>query len=183
MPLFHGHFRKLLTASFLVLTLALPCLGLFSAEARGAGAPGFAALESPRPAPGFSLIDLDGKPRSLADYRGRTVLVHFWASWCEPCKEEFPALSAFWRSAGGSNLVILAVAEDSAERVRPFVAERGVKFPVLIDQYGSVMRAYGVSVVPVTVVIDKDGMTRAVLVGPRDYSSDEAKKFLNEISR
>ena len=184
MQLFHGRFKRFLFASLLSLTLALPCLCLPLAEARDAGAGGFVPLGSPRRAPDFSLEDLNGKTRSLADFRGRTVLLHFWASWCEPCREEFPALEGLWRSmgGGGNGLVILAVAEDSAERVAPFVEEHGVEFPVLIDQYGGVMRDYGVRVIPVSVVIDGDGMIKAVLVGPRDYSSAGAREFLKGIS-
>lgn len=188
MQLFHGRFKKLLLASVLTVVLAAPCLCLSMAEARGAASGGFVPLESPRRAPDFSLEDLNGRTRSLKDFRGRTVLLHFWASWCEPCREEFPALKGLWRSIAGeeksksNDLVILAVAEDSAERVAPFVSERGVEFPVLLDQYGGVMRDYGVSVIPVSVVIDGDGMIRAVLVGPRDYSSDEAREFFKGIS-
>lgn len=183
MQLSPGRFKRLLTAALLALPLvALPCLCLYAAEARGAGAEGFAMLANPRPAPDLSLSDLNGETRSLEDFRGSTVLLHFWASWCEPCREEFPALKDLWKSLGGEDFVILAVAEDSAERIRPYVEEHGVEFPVLIDQYGGVMRAYGVSVIPVSVVIDRDGMIRAVLVGPRDYSSAEARKFLGDLS-
>lgn len=188
MQLFHGRFKKLLLTSVLTLVLAALCLCPGRAEAQGAASGGFVQLKSPRRAPDFSLEDLNGRTRSLKDFRGRTVLLHFWASWCEPCKEEFPALKGLWRSIAdedkskSKDLVILAVAEDSAERVAPFVKERGVEFPVLIDQYGGVMRDYGVSVIPVSVVIDGDGMIRAVLVGPRDYSSSEAREFLKGIS-
>lgn len=183
MQRYPGRFKRFLSASLLALPLALPCLCVFPAEARGAEAERFVAIGSQRPATEFSLEDLSGETRSLSDFRGKTVLLHFWASWCEPCREEFPALKDLWRSLGGKDLVILAVAEDSVERVRPFVKEHGVEFPVLIDQYGGVMRSYGVSVIPVSVVIDKDGMIRAVFVGPRDYSSPEAAKFLGDISR
>lgn len=174
-----GRFKRFLLACL----LSFPGLCLIGAEAGGLEAGTFSALKNPRPAVDFSLKDLSGASRRLSDFRGKTVLLHFWASWCEPCKAEYPALKRLWDELGGKDFVILAVAEDSAERVRPFVQERGVGFPVLIDQYGGVMRSYGVSVIPVSFVIDKDGMIEAALVGPGDYGSTEAKRFLSHTSR
>lgn len=161
----------------IVQTAILPALlglCLFTAEARGQD---FSLNQNPRPAEDFTLKDLKGIPRSLSAVRGKTVLLHFWASWCKPCREEFPALKKLWDELGGSDFVILAVAEDSLERVAPIAEEYGVDFPVLIDQYGGVMRSYGVSVIPVSVVIDREGMIGAVFIGPREYGSPEARKF------
>lgn len=169
--------------AFLICLLALQCLALFRGEAPGAETLPFTFKEESRPAPDFTLKDLGGLSHSLEGYRGSVVLLHFWASWCVPCKTEFPAINKLWKELGGKDLVILGVAEDSAERVAPFVKDYGVEFPVLIDQYGGVMRSYGVSVIPVSVVIDRAGVVRAVFVGPRDYGSPDAKRFFRDISR
>lgn len=134
-------------------------------------------------APDFSLIDMEGRRRTLEEFRGKVVLVHFWASWCEPCKKEFPALSGLASEFESGGLVVLGVAEDSRERVEAFLKENKALFPVLIDQYGSVMRDYRVSLIPVSVIVGKDGFIEGTLLGLRDYGSAEAREFFEKLLR
>jgi peroxiredoxin len=132
-------------------------------------------------APGIKLKDLSGIERSLSEFRGKVVVVHFWATWCEPCKEEFPALGELWRRLGPGGFEVVAVAVDSRKRVARFVREYGVEFPVLIDQYGGAMRSYRVGMIPVSVVIGRDGMVVGTVLGPRDYMSPEAIEFFEAL--
>jgi len=132
-------------------------------------------------APEFSLKDLEGRERSLHEFRGSVLLVHFWASWCDPCKKEFPALSALATEFAPKGLVVLGVAEDSRSRVEKFLEENKADFPVLFDQYGSVMRDYRVSLIPVTVIIGRDGSIVGSLVGPREYGSEAAREYFEKI--
>ncbi|CAG1002069.1 glutathione peroxidase [Methylophilaceae bacterium] len=129
----------------------------------------------------FSLKDMEGRKRTLGEFRGKVLLVHFWASWCEPCKKEFPALSALASEFGPKGLVVLGVAEDSRERVEAFMKENRAGFPILFDQYGSVMRDYRVSLIPVSVIVGKDGFIEGTLLGPREYGSPEAHEYFEKI--
>ena len=165
-----------------VFALGSLALAAFLVAVTGSTLHAAAGVSVNSPVPDLTLPDASGAVHHLTDFKGQVVLIDFWASWCVPCKTEFPALNRLWKEHGGADLVILAVAEDSAERVAPFVKDHGVEFPVLIDQYGGAMRAYGVSVIPVSVVVDRAGMIRAVMVGPRDYGSPEAVRFFDEIA-
>jgi len=131
-------------------------------------------------APDFALKDLSGKVRSLAEFRGRVVLIHFWASWCIPCKQEFPALSSLASEFGPRGLVVLGVAGDSRERVEAFLEENRAGFLILIDQYGSAMRDYRVGVIPVSVIVGKDGIIKGTLAGPHDYGSEDARGYFEK---
>jgi cytochrome c biogenesis protein CcmG/thiol:disulfide interchange protein DsbE len=118
-----------------------------------------------RPAPGFQLAALDGQPVSLGDFRGRPVIVNFWATWCEPCKQEMPALQA--EAARQPDLVVLGIDNvESAVKVRPFVEQLGLRFPILLDQDGSVVERYQVTGLPTTFFIDRSGVLRAIYRGP-----------------
>lgn len=132
-------------------------------------------------APEFVLPDMDGRKRSLAEFRGRVLVVHFWASWCVPCRQEFPALSSIAAELGPRGLSVVGVAADSRERVEAFLRGSPAAFPVLIDQYGSVMRKYGVGLIPVSVIVGRDGRLIGTALGPKDYSGPEAREFFERL--
>jgi peroxiredoxin len=108
------------------------------------------------PAPNFELTTLDGRTVQLADYRGKPVLVNFWASWCTPCRDEFPFLQRLVRRH--KDLVVLGVTEDTIlADAKRFVQHRRATWPMLSDADGQVAREYGVKPIPQTMFVDRDG--------------------------
>ena len=117
-------------------------------------------------APDFSLATLDGGAENLRDYRGRTVILNFWASWCGPCRAEMPDLQAVYGELRGNNLVVLGVNQgEPREQVAAFAREFGLSFPILLDSNQEVGAKYGVRAYPTTFIIDSQGVIRDVVVG------------------
>ena len=159
-----------------LLIFASFCLSL-SACAAGAGV---GAPSSPSshalvggPAPAFELAELSGSgSQSLAAHAGKVVIVDFWATWCEPCKQSFPAYQKLVGQMGGQLVVVGISQDDDAKGIPAFVSETGVKFPVVWDDGKAVAKAYDPPTMPTAFVVDKSGIVRFVHVGYR--AGDEA---------
>jgi thiol-disulfide isomerase/thioredoxin len=120
--------------------------------------------------PDFSLQDLNGENVPLKTFKGRTVLVHFFATWCEPCREELPALDRFLeRSASSVSVVAISVAEVDP-RVKRFFEAMPVKFPVLLDRDRAIAKSWKISTLPTTYVLDAN--MKPVLVVEADFAWD-----------
>lgn len=120
-------------------------------------------------APEFTLRTLEGSATRLSQYRGRAVIVNFWASWCEPCRVELPEIVAVYHANRERGLVVLAVNLTDQERkkdVGAFVRATGIPFPVLLDDRGRVRERYGLVAVPTTLFIDSAGTVRRIHPGP-----------------
>jgi cytochrome c biogenesis protein CcmG/thiol:disulfide interchange protein DsbE len=117
-------------------------------------------------APGFSLPDLDGRSIELANYRGKVVLLDFWATWCAPCRDEIPHFVEFQSTYGGQGLQVIGLSmDDSAKPVLPFYKEFKMNYPVAMGTT-QVAEAYGgILGLPVTFLIDRDGKIAAKHVG------------------
>ncbi len=144
---------------------------------------GFQRPTEVKTAPDFFLKDLDGNVRSLDHYQGKVVLVHFWATWCVPCKDEVPAINALWERFRERGLVIVAVAEDSKKAVEPFIREQGVRFPVVIDQYGKAFRSYGVRGLPTSYLVNRAGNIEGIAIGQRDWIAAEVTDYIEGLLR
>jgi len=132
--------------------------------------------------PVLELGALDGRRHRLADYRGRVVLVNFWATWCAPCRAEMPSIERLRRSLEGEPFVVLAVnVGEEAAAVRAFADHVSMGFPLLLDRDGQVARAWGVRALPVSFVIDPEGRIRYQALGERDWADAEIRSRLRAL--
>jgi thiol-disulfide isomerase/thioredoxin len=146
---------------------------------------GLLVSEKQQAMPNLSFQSPEGKPMTLADLRGRVVLLNLWATWCAPCRKEMPALDKLQAELGGPDFEVVAVNIDqrNLERPKTFLQEVNVtKLAYYADpsakifqQLRAVDRAVGM---PTTLLIDKDGCELAYLAGPAEWASDEAKAFI-----
>ncbi|MEO8338214.1 MAG: TlpA disulfide reductase family protein [Nitrospirota bacterium] len=145
----------------LVLLAALTALPVFDGWSMGSRVPSVGMQ-----AEDFQLADLDGKTQSLSQYRGKIVLVNFWATWCKPCTTEMPAMQASFDKLRDKGLVVLAVNElEDDARVREHITQYGHTFPVLMDRDNKVANQFGVFGLPVSVFIDQEGRVQEYLKG------------------
>ena len=108
-------------------------------------------------APDFTLTALNGMAWNLARIRGSVVLVNFWASWCEPCRQELPQLQQLYERHSDDGLVVLGVSDEDPSKARQYLEEHGISYPSLHDGTGSVMQSYQVGAIPTSLIIDRDG--------------------------
>lgn len=134
-------------------------------------------------APVFQLEDLNGKTVSLKEFRGKVIVLNFWATWCAPCRAEMPSLENLYRNLKDKGLVIIGVSVDSSEKtVQSFVKERGITFPILLDKRKEVsFDDYGVIGLPVTFLIDKKGIIVDKVFGERQWDSEEVKEKIKRL--
>jgi peroxiredoxin len=152
-------------------------------KARRASAGFNSQLTQSSPAPDFALESLDGKTMRLSDFRGKAVLLNFWATWCGPCKIEMPWFVDFQKQYGSQGFQVVGVAMDDAskEAIGKFAKDMGVNYPILIgkesvgDQYG------GVPALPESFLISRDGKIMDKIIGLRGKAEieDAIKKALN----
>jgi len=139
------------------------------------------ALASPRPrleqpAPAFALTLLDGRTVTLADWRGQTVLLTFWATWCPACAEEMPVLQAVWDAYRTHGVQVVGLAyQDTRAAVEERRAGQRLDFPLALDEGERVARLYGVTGVPETFLIGPDGRLRQVWIGAVDEATLRAQ--------
>lgn len=164
--------------------LALLFLLPAAAIAHSPAAHGFrlTAFRKAVPAPPFQLTGLSGKAVSLSDFRGRVVLLNFWATWCAPCVREMPSMEKLYQAFRERGLVVLGVSldEEGAAKVEPFVRMVGVTFPIVLDTASRVSGIYGARELPSSFLIDSGGGVFAAAKGELDWFSEAARSYFNE---
>jgi len=141
-------------------------------------------LETPEPAPDFTLKDMDEQAHSLSAYRGKVVMLNFWATWCPPCRREIPSMESIYQDVGKSGFVVLAVNEfETPDHVFAYTGQLSVfpTFPILFDHDSKVSQAYGVKGLPTTVLIDKQGRIAYRAVGGRDFDHPEVREIVRAL--
>ena len=137
----------------------------------------------PTPVPTTEFTDPQGGTQSLADYKGKVVLLNFWATWCAPCREEMPSLDALQAELGGDDFQVVAIAagHTPAPAIEKFLTEaRITNLPVLLDPRQALARGMGVMGMPVTVLIDREGNEIARLIGGADWASEASKTLIRQ---
>ena len=137
----------------------------------------FTVIAPPRPAPQTAFADGEGRTVTLADFRGRVVLLNLWATWCGPCVEEMPALDRLQAALGGDDFTVLALSLDrkGLEVVRPFYEKLALKhLAIHVDDRNEMAEALGVRALPSTILIDRAGATVGTLQGAAAWDSPEA---------
>jgi len=132
-------------------------------------------------APRFRLEDLKGKKSELKDYRGKVILLNFWATWCGPCKEEMPSMEELYKQLKEKDFVFLTISVDYAgiKPVQEFIEKHRYTFPVLIDPKCETLDLFEVKGIPTTFLIDKKGMIIGKAIGPKDWKKPEVISLIN----
>ena len=145
----------------LVLLAALTALPAFDGWSMGSRVPAVGMQ-----AEDFQLADLDGKSQSLSQYRGKIVLLNFWATWCKPCTTEMPAMQTMYDKLRNKGFVVLAINElEDEAKVREHIKQFGHTFPVLMDRDNKVANQFGVFGLPVSVFVDEKGVVQGYIKG------------------
>jgi len=133
-------------------------------------------------APPLALADATGKTHRLADYRGKVVLLNFWATWCEPCLTELPAIERLRTALAGKPFVVLAVQMGGSARTARDTAEKlGLGFPLLLDRDSSATDAWGVIMLPTSFVIGPDGSVAFSHAGELDWSGAAERRRIETL--
>jgi thiol-disulfide isomerase/thioredoxin len=133
-------------------------------------------------APRLKLDDIDGRRWDLVALQGKVVLINFWATWCEPCRAEMPSLDEAARRHAAEGLTVLAVNfKESASTIQRFLAQTTIELPILLDRDGAAARAWRTRIFPSTVLVDRLGRARGVVVGEMDWTGDAAAALLQPL--
>ena len=147
----------------------------------------FAGAQELRPwsggaAPPLAIRDLDGREHRLQDYRGKVVLVNFWATWCEPCREEMPSMNRLRASLAGRPFAVLAVnLAEPDSRIRRFMEQVPMDFTVLLDRDSSVAKTWKARILPASYLVAPDGRIRYSVLGELDWTRQNVRRLIEEM--
>src|SRR5262245_25445270 len=134
------------------------------------------------PTPALELSDLGGSKHGLADFRGKVVLVNFWATWCTPCREEMPSIERLKKALAGRPFVVLTVNVDEPEsRVRNFLSQLPLDLTVLMDPGKQATAAWKVRILPASFLIASDGRVRYTVTGELDWANEHVVRLVSEL--
>lgn len=142
--------------------------------------------DGPKEIPAFSFRNGAGKDLTLADFKGRVVLLNLWATWCAPCRKEMPDLAELQKEMGGPGFEVVALSLDrkGADASSAFLKETGAgNLALYTDQESKALAAVNALGLPATLLVNKDGKEAARLLGPAPWSSDEAKAIIRELMK
>jgi peroxiredoxin len=163
--------------------LLLCCLLLVAGSPTLAGQ-NLTPLPGAVPAPDFALPDTEGRLHRLSDYRGKTVIINFWTTWCPPCREEIPSMNRAWQQLRQEDVVMLGInmGEDE-DTIFLFTADYPAEFPLLLDRDGAVIARWPVKGLPTTYIIAPDGSLAYRAIGGRVWDDDEILDTLRALQK
>lgn len=142
----------------------------------------FELAKQPKPVPALSFTDIGGKELSLADFKGKLVVVNLWATWCAPCVKEMPSLGRMYAKLRDKGVALLAISQDrgGAKAVTPFLEKLGLQsLPAYLDPKGGVQRALAARGLPTTVIIDGQGRELGRYEGDAQWDGPDALALIN----
>jgi len=143
---------------------------------------GVQALREPTPIVDFTLPDLQGNQVSLSAFKGKVVLLNFWATWCPPCRKEIPSMERLYKKYGDQGFEIVGVdLQESHATVADFVKEFGMTYTVLLDNKGETGATYGARSIPTSYIIDRSGNAVSGVVGTKEWDSDEVTRYIQAL--
>ena len=133
--------------------------------------------------PDFTLKDLEGEEVSLKRFRGKIVLLNFWATWCPPCRKEIPSMIKLYKRYNDKGLEIIGVNLDRMDKsgIEKFSSEYNITFPILLDPTGKIATLYGITALPATFILDRNGKIQERVAGGKDWSSEENLKIFETL--
>jgi peroxiredoxin len=154
------------------------------AMAHAAGEQRLTAIPDRPEAPDFALKDIDGKTHRLSDYRGRPVIVNFWATWCPPCRKEIPSMQRAWETIEQQGIAILAVnVGEDEDTIFAFTANYPMEFPLLMDMDSKVVQEWPVRGLPTTFVVDPRGRLAYRAIGGRAWDDPRLLDQVRALAR
>ena len=172
------------TLSTLFLFLAL-CAVPLTASADPFEQLGVAKPRTTKPAPDFELKDIHGKPISLKQFKGKPVLLNFWATWCGACKEEMPSMQRLHDAAkdnGGFHVIAISIDRFNFKKVNKYAENLNLKFPVLLDPDRETRKAYFIRGLPTSYLIDSEGNLRGFVSGARNWDSPASLELMKSLN-
>jgi DsbE subfamily thiol:disulfide oxidoreductase len=169
------------------LGVLLVCAGLLSATAWSATpdysvVPKLQEVKEHSEAPDFTLASPDGRKVSLKDFRGKVVFLNFWATWCEACRDEMPAMEKLYREFKGKGLEIVGVnVKDKRPDALAFLKKYQISYPIIMDPDGEAGLLYGAFGMPITYLIDRKGVVQARLLGGADWYTPGARNLIKTL--
>lgn len=138
-----------------------------------------------KPAPNFDTVDMNGEVWSLSKQKGHVIFLNFWATWCAPCREEMPSMQRLYAKLPKDKFRMVALYNrDKSELVNKFVTKLGITIPILDDEQNIIGQKYGLTGLPETFIIDKNGVIREKFIGPAEWDKTEIvdmlMKYINE---
>ena len=135
-------------------------------------------------APEFNLEDQDGNFLKMSDYKGKVVIVNFWATWCPPCRKEMPSMQRAWEILKKENIEMLAInVGEDGDQIFSFTAEYPVQFPLIMDKDSSVVRQWKVRGLPTTYIVNPAGKIVYQAIGDREWDSDEIMNQIRNLKK
>ncbi len=138
-----------------------------------------------RNAPGFSLQDIHGNTVDLRDFRGKPILLNFWATWCEACKEELPSMQRLYETMKDQGVEVVAISIDRSnfDRIRKYVDQYNLTFPILLDPDQKVRKNYYIMGLPTTYLIDGEGKLKGFASGARVWDSPDSIQVMQSLKQ